>query len=128
MKNNLFFVKSLIINLNYYTFKSMNFELEKAWKSLLDSFHLDNIERPDVDSILFVIGLQELNFKTGKLSKDQKLDVIHIGLCVVFIPYGYYEVVGRDKEGWIHFKSIKNPQFKCRGSRNHDKRSYYRLL
>jgi len=85
----------------------MNFELEKAWKGLLDSFHLDNVERPDVDSILFVIGLQELNFKTGKLSKDQKLDVIHIGLCVVFVPYGYYEVVGRDSEGWIHFKSIK---------------------
>ena len=63
----------------------MNFELEKAWKGLLDSFHLDNVERPDVDSILFVIGLQELNFKTGKLSKDQKLDVIHIGLCVVFL-------------------------------------------
>ena len=60
----------------------MNFELEKAWKGLLDSFHLDNVERPDVDSILFVIGLQELNFETGKLSKDQKLDVIHIGLCV----------------------------------------------
>ena len=85
----------------------MNFELEKAWKSLLDSFHIDNVERPDVDSILFVIGLQELNFKTGKLSKDQKLEVIHIGLCVVFVPYGYYEVVGRDNEGWIHFKSIK---------------------
>ena len=28
----------------------MNFELEKAWKGLLDSFHLDNVERPDVDS------------------------------------------------------------------------------
>ena len=41
----------------------MNFELEKAWNDLLDSFHLDNIERPDVDSILFAIGLQELNFK-----------------------------------------------------------------
>ena len=27
----------------------MNFELEKAWKSLLQSFYLDNIERPDVD-------------------------------------------------------------------------------
>ena len=66
----------------------MNFELEKAWKGLLDSFHFDNNERRNVDSILFVIGLQELNFKTGKLSKDQKLDVIRIGLCVVFIPYG----------------------------------------
>ena len=38
----------------------MNFELEKAWKGLLESFDLDNVERPDVDSILFVIGLQEL--------------------------------------------------------------------
>lgn len=85
----------------------MNFELEKAWNDLLDSFHLDNLERPDLDSILFVIGLQELNFEIDKLSKVQKLDVIHIGLCAIFIPYGYYEAVGRDSEGWIHFKSIK---------------------
>ena len=55
------------------------------------------------------------HFKTGKLSKDQKLDVIHIGLCVVFIPYGYYEPIGRDKEGWIHFKSIKKiSKIKCK--------------
>tara|TARA_B100000963_G_scaffold281310_1_gene249801 strand:+ start:574 stop:900 length:327 start_codon:yes stop_codon:yes gene_type:complete len=85
----------------------MNFELEKAWNGLFYSFHFDNIERPDVDSILFVVGLQELNFKTGKLNKDQKLDVIHICLFVVFIPYGYCELVGRDSEGWIHFKSVK---------------------
>ena len=48
----------------------MNFELEKAWNGLLDSFHFDNIGRLDFDSILFVVGLQKLNFKTGKLSKD----------------------------------------------------------
>ena len=51
----------------------MNFELEKAWKSLLDSFHLDSIERLMLRFHLFVIGLQELNFKIGKLNKDQKL-------------------------------------------------------
>ncbi len=85
----------------------MNFELERAWKDLLDSFHLDNLEYPDIDAILFVIGLQELNFKLGKLTKDQKLDVIHIGLCAIFTPYGYYEPIGRDNEGWVHFISKK---------------------
>ena len=35
----------------------MNFELEKAWKSLLDSFHLDNIERPRNGIILTYVDI-----------------------------------------------------------------------
>ena len=61
----------------------MNFELEKAWQELIQSFQLDYDETPQVDAVLFVIGLQELNILKSKLTKDQKLDVIHIGLCAV---------------------------------------------
>ena len=56
----------------------MNFELEKAWQELIQSFKLDYDETPQVDAVLFVIGLQELNIPFERLTKDQKLDVIHI--------------------------------------------------
>ena len=85
----------------------MNFELERAWQEMIQSFKLDYDETPQVDAVLFVIGLQELNMPFERLTKDQKLDVIHIGLCAVFTPLGYYEPIGRDQDGWIHFKSIK---------------------
>ena len=88
----------------------MNFELEKAWQDLIQSFKLDYDETPQVDAVLFVIGLQELNMPFERLTKDQKLDVIHIGLCAVFIPLGYNEPIGRDQDGWIHFKPINKFQ------------------
>ena len=71
----------------------MNFELEKAWQELIQSFKLDYDETPQFDAVLSVIGLQELNMPFERLTKDQKLDVIHIWLCAVFIPLGYYEPI-----------------------------------
>ena len=85
----------------------MNFELEKQWRRLQLKLGEKIGESPEIDSILFVIGLQELNMEIDKLTKDQKVEVMHIGLCVIFTPQGYYKPKGRDKEGWIHFEPLK---------------------
>ena len=85
----------------------MNFELEKKWRGLQDKLGEKTGEPPELDSILFVIGLQELNIDVKKLSKDQKIEVMHIGLCVIFTNQGYYKPKGRDKDGWIHFEELK---------------------
>jgi hypothetical protein len=85
----------------------MNFELEKKWSELVNSLGKKEGEKPSIDSVIFVIGLQELNMDMSKLTKDQKLEVMHVGLCAIFTPYGYYEPLGRDEEGWIHFKTVK---------------------
>jgi hypothetical protein len=45
----------------------------------------------DYDSILFVIGLQELNKPYRKYKKDEKLEVMHIALCTLLEPFGFYE-------------------------------------
>ncbi|MEO6904134.1 MAG: hypothetical protein ABI315_13430 [Bacteroidia bacterium] len=58
----------------------------------------------DVQAILFIIGLQELGKGKLKLSKNEKLDVMHIAICTLLTPYGYYEYEGLDKEGWPHWK------------------------
>lgn len=61
----------------------------------------------DVPSVLFLIGIQELGKGYLKLSKDRKLEIIHVGVCTVLTPFGYYEFVGDDKDGWPHFENIK---------------------
>lgn len=83
----------------------MNFELESKWRQVLNFFkdHGDL----DVTSVLFLVGVQELGKGYVKLSKDKKLEVIHIGVCTVLEPYGYYEFVGDDKDGWPHFETKK---------------------
>ena len=39
-----------------------------------------------------------------KFSKNGKLDVMHIAICTLLAPYGYYEYEGLDKDGWPHWK------------------------
>ena len=59
----------------------------------------------DIQGLLFIIGVQELGKGRIKLSKNEKLDVMHIAICTLLAPYGYYEYEGLDKDGWPHWKS-----------------------
>lgn len=62
----------------------------------------------DHDSILFIIGLQELNKPYKKYKKDEKLEVMHIAICTLLEPYGFYEYKGRDEDGWPHWELKEN--------------------
>ena len=64
--------------------------------------------RVDYDSILFIIGLQELNKSFRKYKKDEKLEVMHIAICTLLEPFGFYEYKGRDDEGWPHWELKEN--------------------
>lgn len=65
----------------------------------------------DYDAILFIIGLQELSKPFKKYKKDQKLEIMHIAICTLLEPYGFYEYAGRDEEGWPHWKLKENLPF-----------------
>ena len=58
----------------------------------------------DHDAILFMIGLQELDKTYRAYKKDEKLEVMHIGVCTVLQPYGFYEYKGRDDDDWPHWE------------------------
>lgn len=82
----------------------MNFELEKSWRETVAIASKHFGEDLDMQSIIFVLGLQELNKGYIDLTKDQKLEVMHIAVCTLLEPYGYYEFMGRDEDGWPHFE------------------------
>lgn len=85
----------------------MEIEFQKKWnnvKKLLDKRFENDM---DEQAMLFVIGLQELGVSVEKLSKDQKVDVMHIAVCAILEPYGYYEFEGRDKDDWPHWIATK---------------------
>jgi hypothetical protein len=65
----------------------------------------------DYDSILFLIGLQELGKPFKKYKKDQKLEIMHVAICTLLEPYGFYEFEGNDAEGWPHWKLKENLPF-----------------
>lgn len=64
-------------------------------------------KKPDVETILFLIGIQELGEIKAKFSKEQKQDLMHVAVCTVLMPSGYYEIEGVDADGWPHFKQLK---------------------
>jgi len=57
----------------------------------------------DYDAILFLIGLQELGKPFKKYKKDEKLEIMHVAICTLLEPFGFYEYEGRDKDGWPHW-------------------------
>jgi hypothetical protein len=65
----------------------------------------------DYDSILFLIGLQELGKPFKKYKKDEKLEVMHVAICSLLEPYGFYELMGKDDDGWPHWKLKENLPF-----------------
>lgn len=85
----------------------MDFEFEKEWRDVIAPMKAQFGEDLDLDTIVFLIGVQELGQGFKEFSKDEKLDVIHIGTCALLEPYGYYSYEGTDREGWPHFAREK---------------------
>lgn len=68
--------------------------------------------KPDMDGILFLIGVQELGTAKQVYTKEQKQDLMHIAVCTLLAQSGYYMLEGFDDEGWPHFKQLKAlPEF-----------------
>lgn len=85
----------------------MDFELEEKFRKIQEELSKDLGELPDLQSIIFLIGVQELGKGYQAFSKQQKLEVMHIAVCTLFEPYGYYKFIGNDEDGWPHFENIK---------------------
>lgn len=81
---------------------------ENDWSRLLKKMTEMYGEEPQIDSILFLIGVQELGMGYKKFKKDEKLNVMHIAICTLMEPFGFYEFEGRDEDGWPHWKLVEN--------------------
>lgn len=81
----------------------MDYEFETRWRTLIKRLESQFGEEIDLEAILFLIGVQELGAGARRYKKDEKLDLMHIGICSVLAPYGYYTFSHNDDEGWPHF-------------------------
>ena len=87
----------------------MSSDLKTKWNNLKTKLSVDfsDDEIIDLDSIIFLIGLQELGQFQKRFNKQKKLEVIHIAVCKLLSDYGYYEFDYTDNDGWPHYKLIK---------------------
>ena len=60
-----------------------------------------------METILFLIGVQEYGQSEAKFTKEQKQDLMHVAVCTLLMQSGYYEIEGYDRDKWPHFKQLK---------------------
>jgi len=82
-------------------------ELKKKWETLTNRLGDQFGEEPDLQAIIFLIGVQELGRGPQKFSKDEKEDLMHIATCRLLSQFDYYELIGIDQDGWPHWKLVK---------------------
>jgi hypothetical protein len=86
----------------------MDYVFEKAWNETVSRISASFGEKLEYGAILFLIGVQELNKDYQSYKKDQKVELMHVGVCSLLVPYGYYKFIGRDEDGWPHFERTTN--------------------
>ena len=82
-------------------------DLQKRWWDLEASLVERFGKKPDLETILFLIGIQEFGGIKEKFTKEQKQDLMHVAVCSLLSQSGYYELEGTDADGWPHFKQLK---------------------
>jgi len=84
----------------------LDFEWLRVRHFLKDRFGQRNL--PELNAVLFLIGMQELGQARSEFTKEEKQDLMHIAVCeLLSFEGGYYEFQGRDGDGWPHYKLLR---------------------
>ncbi len=79
-------------------------EIELNWQRLLYKVKPQFKTKPSLEGLLFLIGVQELGQLDRTFSKEEKQDLMHVGVCTLLSQERYFYFVGRDEEGWPHYE------------------------
>ena len=80
-------------------------QLKERWDALVEklSQQFSDGDTLELDAIIYLVGVQELGQYHRTYGKDEKLNLMHIAICRLLEPYGYYEFDYFDEEGWPHY-------------------------
>ncbi len=82
-------------------------DLQQRWWNLEAKLVERFGKKPDMEAVLFLIGIQEFGDIKEKFTKEQKQDLMHIAVCSLLSSSGFYELEGIDEDGWPHFRQLK---------------------
>ena len=90
-------------------------QLKEHWENLktILTERFAEGEDLDIDGIIYLVGVQELGQGYRTFKKDEKVNLMHIAICRLLEPLGYYEFDFFDADGWPHYKIVEElPQLK----------------
>jgi len=82
-------------------------QLKQRWDIVVEklSIQFADGDTLDLDAIIYLIGVQELGQLYREYKKDDKISLMHIAICRLLEPYGFYEFDFFDEQGWPHYKA-----------------------
>ncbi|MFM8996105.1 MAG: hypothetical protein ACKOI1_07630 [Bacteroidota bacterium] len=82
-------------------------EIRDKWLQVV-AFVEENFEKkPDLNAILFLIGVRELGeLREKPFTKEEKVHLMHIATCKILSYSGYYKHIGFDKNGWPAWENV----------------------
>ncbi len=85
-------------------------KLKERWEKLVEklSTQFSDGDPLELDGIIYLVGVQELGQLNRKFKKDEKVNLMHIAICRLLEPYGYYQFDYFDDEGWPHYMIKEN--------------------
>lgn len=98
-----------LCRLTYFEKMARDEQLKERWEAVVKMLgdRFADGEILDLDAIIYLVGVQELSQLHRKFKKDEKLDLMHIAICRLLEPYGYYEFDYFDEESWPHYKVLE---------------------
>ena len=102
-------LKAVSLQTNLLQKMARDEQLKERWEAVVKMLgaRFADGEVLDLDAIIYLIGVQELGQLHRKFKKDEKLNLMHIAICRLLEPYGYYEFDYYDEESWPHYKVLE---------------------
>jgi hypothetical protein len=86
--------------------ENLQAEIKVKWLKIIDFFEKRFDKKPDLNAILFLVGIRELGqLPETKFTKEEKTLLMHIANCKVLSYSGYYTQIGFNQDGWPVWES-----------------------
>jgi len=82
------------------TLEQVPIDFDPRWIAVLRCIKERFGKKPELETILFLVGINELGRVEEKFTKEQKQDLMHVSVCRLLSYEGYYRLAGWDDEGW----------------------------
>jgi hypothetical protein len=96
-----------VFGITYLCHMQLQDDLQSRWWTLEAKLVERFGKKPDMETVLFLIGIQEFGDLRPRFTKEQKQDLMHIAVCSLLMQSGYYEIERYDDDGWPHFRQLK---------------------
>jgi hypothetical protein len=89
------------------THEELPIDFDPRWIEVLKRMKDQFGKKPELETILFLIGINELGKVEEKFTKEQKQDLMHVAVCRLLSFDGYYRLAGWDDDHWPMWEAAK---------------------